>query len=210
MISRRSIALALTIALLSGPAWSAAGNAVKLFDTDNDGTLDLAEVKKAAAALFAKLDPDHDGTLDARELRGRLTAKRTRRGRSRPGWDADARRIFVRGRAALQCSQSRQGWNAGCEGAELARRPRCCDCCGERNGTDLRRAVLRAFPLRHSEHRAVRPVLFAMSCQAPGQRRGRRGDADEHETFRSCRLRDPDVERRRRHRRPMQHGQRQH
>jgi Ca2+-binding EF-hand superfamily protein len=32
-------------------------------------------VKKAAAALFAKLDPDHDGTLDARELRGRLTAK---------------------------------------------------------------------------------------------------------------------------------------
>lgn len=75
MISRRSVALALTIALLSGPAWSASGNAVKTFDTDNDGTLDLAEVKKAAAALFAKLDPDHGGTLDARELRGRLTAK---------------------------------------------------------------------------------------------------------------------------------------
>ncbi|NUR13902.1 MAG: calcium-binding protein, partial [Bradyrhizobium sp.] len=74
MISRRSIALALTIALSSGPAWPASGNAVKLFDTDNDGTLDLAEVKKAAAALFAKLDPDHDGTLDARDLRGRLTA----------------------------------------------------------------------------------------------------------------------------------------
>ncbi|WP_027574619.1 calcium-binding protein [Bradyrhizobium sp. WSM1743] len=72
MISRRSIALALTIALSAGPAWSASGNAVKLFD---NGTLDLAEVKKAAAALFAKLDPDHDGTLDARELRGRLTAK---------------------------------------------------------------------------------------------------------------------------------------
>ena len=75
MISRRSVALALTIALVTGPAWPAAGNAVKLFDTDNDGTLDLAEVKKAAAALFAKLDPDRDGTLDARELRGRLTAK---------------------------------------------------------------------------------------------------------------------------------------
>jgi Ca2+-binding EF-hand superfamily protein len=75
MISLRSIALALTIALMSGPAWSASANAVKLFDTDNDGTLDLAEVKKAAAALFAKLDPDRDGTLDARELRGRLTAK---------------------------------------------------------------------------------------------------------------------------------------
>ena len=50
-------------------------NPIKLFDTDNDGTLDLAEVKKAASALFAKLDPDHDGTLDARELHGRLSAK---------------------------------------------------------------------------------------------------------------------------------------
>ncbi len=75
MISRRSVALVLTIAVLSRPAWSASGSAVKMFDTDNDGTLDLAEVKKAAAALFAKLDSDHDGTLDARELRGRLTAK---------------------------------------------------------------------------------------------------------------------------------------
>ncbi|MBR0774339.1 calcium-binding protein [Bradyrhizobium diazoefficiens] len=75
MISRRSIALALAAASLAGPAWSASGNAVKMFDTDNDGTLDLAEVKKAATALFAKLDPDHDGTLDVRELRGRLTAK---------------------------------------------------------------------------------------------------------------------------------------
>lgn len=75
MMSRRSIALALTIAVLSGPAWSASGSAVKMFDTDNDGTLDLAEVKKAASALFAKLDADHDGTLDARELRGRLSAK---------------------------------------------------------------------------------------------------------------------------------------
>lgn len=75
MISRRSVALALTFAVFCGPAWSASGSAVKMFDTDNDGTLDLAEVKKAAAALFAKLDPDHDGTLDVRELRGRLTAK---------------------------------------------------------------------------------------------------------------------------------------
>jgi Ca2+-binding EF-hand superfamily protein len=74
MISRRSVALALTLGSVCGPAWSAS-SAVKMFDTDNDGTLDLAEVKKAAATLFAKLDPDHDGTLDARELRGRLTAK---------------------------------------------------------------------------------------------------------------------------------------
>jgi Ca2+-binding EF-hand superfamily protein len=75
MISRRSIALAFTGLLLGRPAWSASGNAVKMFDTDNDGTLDLNEVKKAATALFEKLDPDHDGTLDVKELRGRLTAR---------------------------------------------------------------------------------------------------------------------------------------
>lgn len=75
MTSIRPAALALMIALLSGPALAASGNAVKMFDTDNDGTLDLAEVKKAASAMFAKLDPDRDGTLGARELRGRLSAK---------------------------------------------------------------------------------------------------------------------------------------
>lgn len=59
------------------PAFAASRHAdpVKMFDTDNDGTLDLMEVKKVAADLFAKLDRDHEGTLDARELRGRLTAK---------------------------------------------------------------------------------------------------------------------------------------
>lgn len=75
MMSIHPVALALMIAMLSGPALAASGNAVKMFDTDNDGTLDLIEVKKAASAMFAKLDPDRDGTLDARELRGRLSAK---------------------------------------------------------------------------------------------------------------------------------------
>jgi Ca2+-binding EF-hand superfamily protein len=46
-----------------------------MFDTDNDGTVDLAEAKKAASALFDKLDRDHDGTLDKRELARRLTPK---------------------------------------------------------------------------------------------------------------------------------------
>jgi len=77
MISRRSIVLTLAIATLSVaslPVLAASRNAnpVRMFDTDNDGTLDLAEVKKAASALFAKLDRDHDGTLDKRELAGRL------------------------------------------------------------------------------------------------------------------------------------------
>jgi hypothetical protein len=38
-------------------------------DPDKDGTLDLAEVKAAATALFTSLDPDKDGTLDARDRR---------------------------------------------------------------------------------------------------------------------------------------------
>jgi Ca2+-binding EF-hand superfamily protein len=50
-------------------------NPIRMFDTDNDGTLDLAEVKKAASDLFARLDRDHDGTLDKRELAGRLSAR---------------------------------------------------------------------------------------------------------------------------------------
>ena len=44
-------------------------------DTDNDGTVDLAEAKKAAAALFDRLDVNHEGTLDRREVGRRLSAK---------------------------------------------------------------------------------------------------------------------------------------
>jgi Ca2+-binding EF-hand superfamily protein len=77
MMSRRRIVrvVAATWVAASLPAVTAFGaDAVKMFDTDNDGTLDLAEVKKAASSLFAKLDRDHDGTLDKRELAGRLSA----------------------------------------------------------------------------------------------------------------------------------------
>ena len=77
MILRALVGLVLAAAVaFSGSALSKdRANPIKMFDTDNDATLDLAEVKKAASALFAKLDPDRDGTLDARELRGRLSAK---------------------------------------------------------------------------------------------------------------------------------------
>jgi len=79
MISRRLFVLVAAVRTLAAgnlPAVAASGgNAVKTFDTDNDGTLDIAEVRKAASSLFAKLDRDRDGTLDKRELAGRLTAR---------------------------------------------------------------------------------------------------------------------------------------
>ena len=50
--------------LVGGPAFAAPSRAMRLLDTDNDGTVDLEEAKKAASTLFDKLDRDHDGTLD--------------------------------------------------------------------------------------------------------------------------------------------------
>jgi Ca2+-binding EF-hand superfamily protein len=78
MTTRRTILLT-SVALLATGSCSALAaprrDPIKMFDTDADSTLDLAEVKKAASALFAKLDRDHDGTLDKRELAGRLSAR---------------------------------------------------------------------------------------------------------------------------------------
>jgi Ca2+-binding EF-hand superfamily protein len=80
MISRRFVLRVSAAAILSATASpvlaaSRRNAAMRMLDTDNDGTLDLAEAKKAASALFARLDRDHDGTLDKRELAGRLSAK---------------------------------------------------------------------------------------------------------------------------------------
>src|SRR4051812_11172324 len=76
MISRRTVLLALAIASGAFPALARSGaDPARAFDTDNDGTVDLAEAKKAASAVFDRLDRDHDGTLDIRELAGRLSAK---------------------------------------------------------------------------------------------------------------------------------------
>jgi hypothetical protein len=80
MISRRTIVLAFAAGILFAGvspvlAKSRHSNWIRMFDTDNDGTVDLAEAKKAASALFDKLDRDHDGTLDKRELARRLSPK---------------------------------------------------------------------------------------------------------------------------------------
>lgn len=43
---------------------------LKAQDPDNDGTLDMAEIKKAAEAKFDRLEKDKDGTLDRKEVHG--------------------------------------------------------------------------------------------------------------------------------------------
>jgi Ca2+-binding EF-hand superfamily protein len=79
MISRRNaIGLAITTLVAAvTPAFARTKKAdpIALFDTDKDGTVDLAEAKKAAGALFDRLDTDKDGTLDIKELQGRLSRK---------------------------------------------------------------------------------------------------------------------------------------
>ena len=80
MISRRFIlamVAAVTLGQAHSPALAAKHNAspIKMFDPDNDGTVDLQEAKKAASDLFAKLDRDHDSTVDKKELAGRLSAR---------------------------------------------------------------------------------------------------------------------------------------
>ena len=77
MISRRQ-AIAMAITALVGaatPARAKDSSLVGQFDTDNDGTVDLAEAKKAGSDMFDKLDVDHDGTLTFKELHGRMSRK---------------------------------------------------------------------------------------------------------------------------------------
>jgi Ca2+-binding EF-hand superfamily protein len=76
MLSRRNIFPVALAALLgvATPALAATKTSrATPFDTDNDGTVDIDEAKKAAGELFDQLDTDKDGTLDVKELKGRLT-----------------------------------------------------------------------------------------------------------------------------------------
>jgi hypothetical protein len=80
MLSRRTLLLTLATGTISGAslpalAKSRRADPIRTLDTDNDGTVDLAEAKKAASAVFDRLDSDRDGTLDKRELAGRLNAR---------------------------------------------------------------------------------------------------------------------------------------
>jgi Ca2+-binding EF-hand superfamily protein len=50
------------------------GAALKALDTDNDGTVSLAEAQTAASKVFDSLNADKDATLDVKELGDRLDA----------------------------------------------------------------------------------------------------------------------------------------
>lgn len=74
-LTRKSIALGLLLAIGTQAEAKSPGATLKLLDTDNDGSVDLAEAKAAASALFDKLNNDKDNTIDAKELQGRLSKK---------------------------------------------------------------------------------------------------------------------------------------
>jgi EF hand len=78
MISRRNVILLTVTSLVAAtPAAARAkrSSPVARLDADNDGTVDLAEAKKAAGDVFDKLDTDKEGTVSLKELGGRLSNK---------------------------------------------------------------------------------------------------------------------------------------
>ena len=79
MISRRNAMLLTVIGLVAAATTASAqsrkSTLVGLFDVDNDGTVDLAEARKAAGDMFDKLDTDKEGTLNLKELHGRLSRR---------------------------------------------------------------------------------------------------------------------------------------
>jgi Ca2+-binding EF-hand superfamily protein len=77
MITRRTFVGSLAVGTLLGTVLPAMAKSslIRMLDTDNDGTVDLAEAKAAASVLFDKLEHDKDGTLDKHELARRLSAK---------------------------------------------------------------------------------------------------------------------------------------
>jgi Ca2+-binding EF-hand superfamily protein len=67
---RTALALGLvgTLAAIGATQAASAAKQLAAWDSDQDGTIDLAEAKKAAAVRFDSLDSDHDGTLDRKEM----------------------------------------------------------------------------------------------------------------------------------------------
>jgi Ca2+-binding EF-hand superfamily protein len=80
MMITRKLAAAVTMIGIAGvasfgaaqTASASSGSDFKSWDTDHDGTIDLAEAKKAAGDKFDTLDTDHDGTIDTKESVGAI------------------------------------------------------------------------------------------------------------------------------------------
>jgi Ca2+-binding EF-hand superfamily protein len=72
MDRRKLLAVALGAALVL-PQLAMAGDLIDELDKDHSGSLDLNEVKTAAAKIFDELDKDHSGSLERKELGKRLT-----------------------------------------------------------------------------------------------------------------------------------------
>jgi hypothetical protein len=78
MTYRKGLLLAAAFVALAGiplmTAW-AGSDVVAKYDSDNDHTLSLDEVKAAASAHFDKLNKDGDSTLETKEVQGVIGPK---------------------------------------------------------------------------------------------------------------------------------------
>ena len=72
-LAAATVALVATAALAPQAHAVTASHFISRWDTDHDGTLDMAEINRAADAAFTRLDVDHDGTLSQQELGSRVT-----------------------------------------------------------------------------------------------------------------------------------------
>ena len=76
LLSSFIVGLSLVVApvVTTSPVW-AASSLIEILDGDKDHTLDLDEVRKAAAAVYDRLEKDHDSTLDRKEVGSRINGK---------------------------------------------------------------------------------------------------------------------------------------
>jgi hypothetical protein len=76
LVIASSLTISITLGLGSVCAQAKASSSpVEKIDTDNDGTIDLTEIKASADSVFSTLEKDADGTLDMKELRGKISKK---------------------------------------------------------------------------------------------------------------------------------------
>lgn len=73
------IAMAISSATAMADEGRANGRFMKYFDTNADGSVDMAEFKIAAAERFKKMDADNDGIVSKDEFRSHMRARKDER-----------------------------------------------------------------------------------------------------------------------------------